>query len=260
MIETSTEVAALFKSLAAFQGTVSAPKKTSSNPHFKSKFADLAEVLETARAPLAANGLALVQIPFGECDGVVRVVTMVTHESGQWLRASLSMPVAQKTPQAVGSAITYARRYCAMAALGMAADDDDGESAEGRGKAAKQDKQEQRSPQDRLDAVARGERDVPKETSIGSNYNKVAQAAKEVSRVALTGEVDSFGLLIPPGEAPRFQSGEDVGKSYGEVPAGKVRALLDKKDFREKAAPLTQVWAAYIVATHELSKLKEQSK
>ncbi len=132
-VSMSPECAELFAALAAFQGAVTPPKKTAVNPHFKSRFADLADVLEAVRAPLAAQGLSLTQMAVGACDGYVRVVTLVAHKSGQWLKGVLDMPLAQKTPQGVGSAISYARRYCAMAALGIAAEDDDGERAEGRG-------------------------------------------------------------------------------------------------------------------------------
>jgi hypothetical protein len=133
-VEVSAECAALLEALSAFQGDVTPPKKSSANPHFKSKFADLAEVLEAVRAPMAKHGLSLLQMPVGSCDGVVRLVTIVGHKSGQWLKGKLDMPLSQKTPQGVGSTISYARRYCAMAALGIAAEDDDGESAEGRGR------------------------------------------------------------------------------------------------------------------------------
>lgn len=132
-VSMSEQCAELFTALAAFQGEVTPPKKTASNPHFKSKFADLADVLEAVRAPLAKHGLSLTQMAVGACDGYVRVVTLVGHKSGQWLKGTLDMPLPQKTPQGVGSAISYARRYCAMAALGIAAEDDDGERAEGRG-------------------------------------------------------------------------------------------------------------------------------
>lgn len=132
-VQVSDQCAELFAALSAFQGEVQPPKKTATNPHFKSKFADLAEVLDAVRGPMAKHGLSLTQMPVGTCDGVVRVVTLVGHKSGQWLKGVLDMPLAQKTPQGVGSTVSYARRYCAMAALGIAAEDDDGEAAEGRG-------------------------------------------------------------------------------------------------------------------------------
>lgn len=130
MFETSTEIATLLEALSAFQGVVTAPKKTSTNPHFKSKYADLAEVIEAIRAPLAANGLSYYQAPIGMVEGAaIKVVTQVSHKSGQWIRTTFAMPVGQATAQAVGTAISYARRYALQAALGLAAEDDDGYEA-----------------------------------------------------------------------------------------------------------------------------------
>jgi len=132
-VSMSEQCAELFAALAVFQGEVTSAKKASYNPHFKSRFADLADVLEAVRAPLARHGLSLTQMPVGACGSHVRLVTIVAHKSGQWLKGVLDMPLPKQTPQEVGSAISYARRYCAMAALGIAAEDDDGERAEGRG-------------------------------------------------------------------------------------------------------------------------------
>ena len=130
MLETSGDIAALLEALSAFQGQVTAPKKTSTNPHFKSKYADLAEVIETIKAPLAANGLSVFQAPVGAVEGgAIRIVTQVSHKSGQWIRTTFSMPVGQTNAQAVGTALSYARRYSLSAALGIAAEDDDGNEA-----------------------------------------------------------------------------------------------------------------------------------
>lgn len=130
MLETSPDIAALLEALSAFQGAVTAPKKTSTNPHFKSKYADLAEVIETIKAPLAANGLSVFQAPVGAVEGgAIRIVTQVSHKSGQWIRTTFSMPVGQTNAQAVGTALSYARRYSLSAALGIAAEDDDGNEA-----------------------------------------------------------------------------------------------------------------------------------
>lgn len=138
MLETSQELASLFEALSAFQGACGAPKKTSTNPHFKSKFADLAEVVETVKKPLADNGLSYLQFPVGDCEGGrVTIITQLNHKSGQWMRSSYSMPVPQNNPQAVGTAISYARRYALQAILGIAADDDDGNESSGRSESGK---------------------------------------------------------------------------------------------------------------------------
>ena len=127
------DVGALFAALAKAQGQMGAAKKGAANPHFKSKFADLASVLEAILPPLNANGLALVQMP-GHSEDKVTLTTMITHSSGGWMCSKAATALGRKNDaQAVGSAITYLRRYCAQAALALPAADDDGEAAMGRG-------------------------------------------------------------------------------------------------------------------------------
>jgi len=103
--------------------------KTSSNPHFRSKYADLAGCLEAVNDALLANGIAVFQETSLCEDGVV-VETVFLHESGETLRGGkLHVPASKQDPQGYGSALTYARRYSIMAACGIAAEDDDGNAA-----------------------------------------------------------------------------------------------------------------------------------
>ena len=89
-------------------------------------YADLGDVLAEARPKLKAHGLALVQVPTIEFG----VSTTLFHKSGQWIKfAPLKIQPAGGTPQHVGSAITYARRYSILAVLGLATEDDDGRAA-----------------------------------------------------------------------------------------------------------------------------------
>ena len=104
--------------------------KDSSNPQFnksgKPTYASLAAVLETVRGPLTDAGIVLYQSA-SAAEGGVMVRSMLIHaESGESIEEVLPLPVAQQTPQAYGSAITYGRRYLAMAMCGLAPDDDDG--------------------------------------------------------------------------------------------------------------------------------------
>lgn len=125
----SSGLAELAKALAKAQGAMGAAKKDAMNPHFKSKYADLAAVWDAIRAPLADNGLSVVQRVTSAREGVT-VETILLHASGEWVRDRCWLPVAQQTPQAYGSAITYARRYSLSALVGVAADeDDDGNAA-----------------------------------------------------------------------------------------------------------------------------------
>lgn len=118
--------------LAKAQGQIEGASKGKVNPAFKSKYADLASIWDACREALSTNGLAVLQIPNETPDGML-LTTMVTHSSGQWFRSSYPVRPVQATPQGLGSAITYARRYALMAMVGIAPEDDDGEAAMGRG-------------------------------------------------------------------------------------------------------------------------------
>lgn len=124
----SDSVAALAAALAKAQGAMSHASKDAQNPHFKSRYADLAAVWSAVREPLSANGLSVVQT-VAQGDGTVGVRSLLLHASGEWISSLLEMPVAQKTPQGYGSALTYARRYALAALVGIAQDDDDAEAA-----------------------------------------------------------------------------------------------------------------------------------
>lgn len=103
--------------------------KTSSNPHFKSRYADLAACVEAVIDSLNANGIMLMQKQHPH-EGGVSIETVFVHESGETLSAgTLTVPAAKHDPQGYGSALTYARRYSLMAACGIAPEDDDGNAA-----------------------------------------------------------------------------------------------------------------------------------
>jgi len=134
-MQTSTEVAELFAALATAQGKftdIVKDKKArieSQKGSYGYAFADLASYIEAIRPALAEAKLAVIQAP-AISAGTVTVTTRIVHASGQWVESELTMPVGQQTPQGIGSAITYARRYALAPMLCLAADDDDGEQAE----------------------------------------------------------------------------------------------------------------------------------
>lgn len=128
MIRRSEQINEIAKALAVAQSVIRAAAKDSVNPHFKNRYADLAAVVEAYRDPFAINGLALTQHP--SADGAkVTVTSCLLHTSGQWMESDLTLTAQQNSPQSVGSAITYARRYAAMGIAGIAPDDDDGNEA-----------------------------------------------------------------------------------------------------------------------------------
>jgi hypothetical protein len=130
---TSENINEIAAALSKAQGEMGGAVKDSANPFFKSKYADLSSVWEACRAALTTNGLAVVQSP--SADGLrVSVDTLLTHQSGQWMRGTVSVNAKEDSPQAVGSAITYLRRYALQSFAGVAPEDDDAEAAQGRGK------------------------------------------------------------------------------------------------------------------------------
>jgi hypothetical protein len=103
--------------------------KTSVNPHFRSKYADLAACLEAVNDALLNNGIAVYQ-ETSMCESGVIVETVFLHESGESFKGGmLHVPASKQDPQGYGSALSYARRYSIMAACGIASEDDDGNAA-----------------------------------------------------------------------------------------------------------------------------------
>jgi hypothetical protein len=125
--------AELSKALSAAQHAMTHATKASVNPHFRSRYADLASVIDASRQALADAGLAVTQhtIPLYQSElGIIcELETVVSHASGEWCSARVSCVVPDGRAQTVGSAITYLRRYGWSSMLGIAADDDDGAAA-----------------------------------------------------------------------------------------------------------------------------------
>lgn len=162
---TSEHINEIAAALAKAQGEMGGAVKDSANPFFKSKYADLASVWDACRGPLAKHGLSVAQFPRTDYTGTpeiyewtsragetrtgvkvvctVSVVTRLMHSSGQWIEDVASAMLASGDPQAVGSAITYLRRYSLQSVAGVAPEDDDAEAAHGRGNGTSAVKQPQ---------------------------------------------------------------------------------------------------------------------
>lgn len=118
----------LFAALALAQGEIENANKNAANPHFRSKYADLAEVLNTIRPVFAKHGLSLIQSP-GFDGSMASVTTVLAHQSGGYMTSTASCVPAKADAQGIGSATTYLRRYGAAAVAGIAQEDDDGNAA-----------------------------------------------------------------------------------------------------------------------------------
>mgnify|MGYP001600513282 FL=1 len=129
-MEQSDQLNELAAALSKAQADIKSATKDRSNDFYGSKYATLDAVMEACRTPLASNGLAVVQGATATGE-TVTVTTMLIHTSGQWIKESLSLVPRDASPQAAGSALTYARRYGLGALVGVTAeDDDDGNAAQ----------------------------------------------------------------------------------------------------------------------------------
>ena len=131
-MQKSDSIAEIAAAMAKAQACLRPAKKDSVNPHYKSRYADLASVMEACRDALAANDLSVVQAPLDTMPGYASLETMILHKSGEWLATTASCKLSRDDAQGYGSALTYLRRYCLAAMLGIAQDDDDGETASRR--------------------------------------------------------------------------------------------------------------------------------
>lgn len=143
----------LFAALAAAQGEIENASKNSSNPHFKSKYADLAEILNTIRPVFSKHGLSLIQSP--AYDGsLAHVTTILAHSSGGYITGTASCVPAKSDGQGIGNATTYLRRYGAAAVGGIAQEDDDGNAAAHEGKPKAISEADQAKAADFRDSIA----------------------------------------------------------------------------------------------------------
>jgi len=132
------------KSFVEAQREFAPALKTSTNPHFKSKYVDLAGCVEAVLDALNNHGFALIQKTH-DCENGVKVETIFMHESGEQISGgTIHVPADKQNAQGYGSALTYARRYSLMAACGIAPEDDDGNAASSKSIA---DKLPQKAPE-----------------------------------------------------------------------------------------------------------------
>jgi len=123
----------IMPAVGAVSHAVQKVQRDGTNPHFKSKYVTLEALMDAVRDPLVSNGLTLTQT-FSETDGnKVNLITTLWHVSGEFIESVLSIPLDKKNAQAVGSAITYGRRYSLSSLLGIVdTNDDDGNRASER--------------------------------------------------------------------------------------------------------------------------------
>jgi hypothetical protein len=216
---TSNDLDQLATALSAAQGEIKDADKNALNPHLKSKYADLAEVLQTVRPVLSAHGLAVVQ-GVAYDPGLVHVTTRLLHKSGQYIESTISIPIAKMDAQGVGMGTTYGRRYGLAAVIGISQDDDDGESVKAPVKRPKETGSSDKTQGPVLDpgpvAVAMIAR-FDNVTKRGTTYTKESILLWDTEMKTLTAEFVSLtpveqAQVLPAAKAARIRLEEAKAK------------------------------------------------
>lgn len=188
--------------------------KTSTNPHFKSKYADLAACVEAVDDAFLNNNIVMYQETFEDITGVT-VETVLLHESGELIRCGkLHVPASKQDPQGYGSALSYARRYSLMAACGIAPEDDDGN-------AAKKSKEESDKKKAELDAEHKkyialvANRTESEWLEIANRFEKAVTACKTL---------EAYNILVEKA-APTLKE----MRQYAEIIADQVTDIAKRK-------------------------------
>ena len=128
-MKTSESIKHIAEALVSAQKEIKFATKDSTNPHFKSKYANINSVIEAVKAPLNNNNIAILQSLSPSDDNKLHLTTRLLHSSGEWIEDIAVCPIQKQDPQGLGSAISYIRRYSISSMCALYADDDDGQSA-----------------------------------------------------------------------------------------------------------------------------------
>ena len=188
----SETIGALAAALAKAQGSLNAALKDSKNPHLKNKYADLASIWNAAREPLAANELAVIQTTDDSGDGGQYLVTTLAHSSGEWIKGYLRISTegANKgvnLDQALGSSISYMRRYALAAIVGVIQDDDDGNASSGNGNT--QQRQQAPPPPKKDPTTDRIRSEIP-ESASSRNKRAIVLAVEKGEKILAINEFE----------------------------------------------------------------------
>ena len=178
-MERSEKINSLAKALFTFHSEMGKIAKTSSNPFFKSKYADLPTILDAINEPLQNSGLVIVSIPDGE--GLTSI--LMHSESGEYISANAIMKPVKNDPQSIGSAITYQRRYSIGSMLNLNIDnDDDGKAASKPAKQNETAKQEMKANSEQWNKAI----EYLKNGGIMANIKKRYNISEAVEKQLLT--------------------------------------------------------------------------
>lgn len=220
----SESIAKLAEALAKAQGAFDHAKKDVKNEFFKSKYADLASVIDGAKKPLAENGLAVIQTTDFDQAGNMHLYTILAHSSGEWIGGRYPINPVKPDPQALGSATTYARRYAFSAITGIAAEDDDGNGAAGHNR--------QQTPKPET-AKARNERFAAIKKAILEADDPAAVWHEHLSEINGFKAQDQqfYDDLVAAGSARRAELDKLAAASGAHTKRQTVDSLMDDAEY-----------------------------
>lgn len=209
----SPELKELFTALAKAQGEFSTAGLKSSNPYYKSKYADLKEIVSAARPALAKYGLAFMQPVLPTIDGQNILHTLLTHNSGQWIESRMRVVPPKNDIQSMGSYITYLRRYSLASLIGIIAsdEDDDGEIA----------------VHDTRDNFNKGTKLNHKYNPKEETYETITKEQLEEIRYELKTHTDLAEEIL---DKMKIQSLSDIPKSKYSVAIRRIREIVQLRD------------------------------
>jgi hypothetical protein len=230
-VKTSDSIKELATALAKAQGELMGAKKDTANPFFKSKYADLASIVEALKACFPKYGLAYVQTICTSEDGV-GVETILMHASGEWIKGEpFFLPVNKADAQGFGSCATYARRYSLAAISGVAPEDDDGNAAA----AAK--------PTTALERIQAAEPGNARKATTDA-FDALPVAAQQITRewaVEVIAYVES-GAVVDAFDFIEMQQLDNEGKMalWSQLPSN-VRSAIKKEQERRRIEAVKKV-------------------
>ena len=237
-MKTSETIGKLAEALALARKDFRPVLKKSTNPFFKAKYADLAEVIEATSDALIANGLSIIQTPghVVTIDGTnrVNIESRLVHSSGEWIESEMSLPLSKFDAQGAGSAITYARRYAYQSIVGVAAEPDDDANAASETFQKEGDRFVKQAPAQRGRPKSGSVQTVSATQPIAGEPSVPANTPQESKQASAGANI--HGVAITDEDLPDFGQPPVVAKvvSSVTVPVEKPATDEERKAIRER--------------------------
>ena len=188
----SLSIGKLAAALSKVQSQLKSAAKDSANPFFKSKYADLGSVWDACREALGANEFAVSQSAGSTPEGGISITTILMHSSGEWVGSEVAVKPTKAGPQEAGSILSYLRRYSLAARVGVVAEDDDGEAAEGRGAEKGKPAAKGRKPQP-------VEEIPPNDPAVLDWFRQIDATPNKEAAARVAAEIAKWASLAAPG-------------------------------------------------------------